>query len=152
MTRWHWAFFAVVVAGAVVVALSVENKLVGVWLGLSIVGAFVSAHLSNESRLDLIALGHDGNGRHRIAWSRLIRETGRLTVHIGYILSGLTAVDVIDIDWFILPSLIWGNIVLVTNSLIDANTRRLLWVYRETDLQREDREEGVIRRTEQGGG
>lgn len=148
MTRWHWAFFVLVVAGAVVVALSVENKLVGVWLALSIVGAFVSAHLSNESRLDLKALGPDGNGRHTAALSRLVREAGRLTVHIGYILAGLTALDVIDIDWVILPSLIWGNIVLVTNSLIDANTRRLLWQVRETDTQREDRIAGEARRGE----
>lgn len=135
MTRWHWLIFGLVVAGSVVLVFLVDNPIVGAWLALSFVGATVSAHLSNESRLDLKALGPDGNGRHAAAWSRLLRESGRLTVHIGYILAGLTALDIIALDWIFVPALLWGNIVLVTNSLIDARTRRLLWQTRAGDPQ-----------------
>ena len=146
MTRWHWLALGAIVAFSVVLVFMVDNRIVGIWLALSIVGVTVSGHLTNESRLDLIALGDDGNGRHRIAWSRLIREGGRLTVHLGYIAAGLSALDIWFPDWVLLPALIWGNVVLVTNSLIDATTRRLLWQTRETDVQREDREAGVVRR------
>lgn len=126
MTRWHWLALALVVAGSIALVVQVENLLVGLWLALSIVGAAVSAHLTNESRLDLAVLDKRTNGRRTAAWSRLLREGGRLTVHVGYILAGLTALDLIAADWIIVPALMWSNVVMVSNSLIDARTRRLL--------------------------
>ena len=100
---------------------------VWVWLAVSIVGTVVSGWLSRESLLDLRALPISTNGRRVIAWSRLTREALRVTVHVVYILAALAALEILPalrplIVWF----LMWGNIVLVTNSIIDARTRRFL--------------------------
>lgn len=97
------------------------------WLGVSIIGALVSGWLSRESLLDLQALPLTTNGRRIIAWSRLTREVLRVTVHVAYILAALAALGIIPwllslIVWF----LMYGNIVLVINSIIDARTRRFL--------------------------
>jgi hypothetical protein len=98
--------------------------LVWVWLALSVFGICVSAFLTRESARDLQALGSDHNGRHTAAMSRFSREFLRVTVHAGYIIGGVSVLS----DWngpFLLAALLWGNTVLVINSLIDARARRL---------------------------
>lgn len=123
-------------------------SVVWAWLVISALGLGVSLYLARESSIDLNTV-EGSNGRRLAAWSRLLREVLRASVHFAYILAGLGALDIIP--WlrpFIVPILMYGNIVLLVNSLIDARTRHLLYDTRETDLQREDREAGDIRRAQ----
>lgn len=106
-----------------------------VWILASVGGAILSAKLSNESRRDLDALARRGiaNGRRAAARSRRLRETIRLTVHLAYILAGVLVLRVIPLPegWtpatIVVPILIYGNLAMVANSLIDLRTRPLLW-------------------------
>lgn len=120
-----------------------------VWLTLSLIGLAVSGYLTRESVLDLRALPPSTNGRRYLAWSRLSREFLRTTVHIVYILAALGALRILPVFLpFIVPFLMYGNLVLVANSVIDARSRRHLFETRkdETVIQQEDREVGDIRR------
>jgi hypothetical protein len=97
------------------------------WLILSILGAGLSAYLSLESYLDLRALGARANGRRVAALSRLVREGMRLTVHGAYIFAGLAALDLVPGRELIIPILMYGNLALVVNSIIDARARGRMW-------------------------
>lgn len=122
---------------------------VWVWLAVSAAGLLVSSYLTHESVLDLQALPPGTNGRRSAAISRLTREALRATVHVGYILAALAVLQILPhLRPFVVPFLIYGNVVLLVNSVIDAQTRRHLFDTRETDIEREDREAGVIRRHE----
>jgi hypothetical protein len=121
--------------------------IVWVWLGLSLLGVAVSGFLSYQSLLDLRSLPASVNGRRAAARSRLAREFLRVTVHVGYILAALGVLMIVPgLRPFVVPFLVYGNAALVANSLIDTTTRHLLKDTRETDVQREDREAGEIRR------
>lgn len=124
-------------------------NIVYVWIGISSIGLLLSLHLSLQSHRDLGSLGDRANGRRKIAFSRFLREFLRATVHIMWIVSGLSALDVIGNEWFV-PGLLWGNICLVVNSLIDARTRPILFQSREhheeTPIEQQDREVGDERR------
>lgn len=120
---------------------------VWVWLVVSIAGVLISGYLTRESILDLRALPVGTNGRRQTAWSRLSREFLRCTVHVGYILAALGVLHIVEpLRPFVVPFLMYGNVVLVINSLIDARVRQHLFDTRETKTQREDREAGDIRR------
>jgi len=121
---------ALIVAAQLV--LSTERPLVVFWTTLSACGIAVSAYLVNETRLDLIALRDSRNGRRSLAWSRLFRESVRVTVHGMYFLAGLIALRIIPLPTvLILVAIIYGNVALVANSMIDARARRVLNAYRE---------------------
>jgi hypothetical protein len=127
------------------------NPIIGAWVGLSAFGFLLSLFLTRESWLDMRALGlqlqwrflpwhwgpHDYNGRRTAAVSRFWREFLRATVHAAYLAIGVPLLDVEATLSFFVAALMWGNAVLVTNSLIDARTRFLLYVTRngENDLE-----------------
>jgi hypothetical protein len=120
---------------------------VWVWLALSLIGTAVSGYLTRQSLDDLRSLRPDSNGRRSVARSRLAREGLRVTVHLGYIAAALGALHLVEaFRPLIVPFLMYGNVVLVANSVIDARTRHLLYDSRETAVEREDREAGVVRR------
>lgn len=99
--------------------------IVWVWLIVSVIGLIVSSYLTRESLYDLRSLSV--SGQRIAAWSRFSRESIRVSVHGLYILAALAALGIIP--WllpFIVWFLMWGNIALVLNSVIDARTRRLL--------------------------
>lgn len=104
------------------------NPVVSFWITVSVLGLLISLQLTNESRLDLQALPANANGRRTAAWSRFAREAVRVSVHLLYLVAGLTVLGLLPLPRFIiLPALVYGNIALVINSLIDTSTRRLLW-------------------------
>lgn len=103
------------------------------WVGLSTIGLLVSVYLTRESILDLQALPVDANGRRTAAWSRLLRESLRATVHLVYLAIGLPLLGRDVQLTYVVLGLMWGNIVLVINSVIDARTRYLLYETRESD-------------------
>lgn len=110
------------------------NPVVLAWVILSVVGVIVSAGLARESWLDLTALGRNGNGRRVAAISRLTREGLRVSVHAAYILAGLGALNILpSFRTLIIPILMWGNVALVANSIIDARTRHLLYETRGSE-------------------
>lgn len=98
------------------------NPAVGVWLAVSFAGLLVSLYLTHESRLDLAALGTRANGRRLVARSRMLREGIRVTVHGGYVLAGLAGLGILPRE-IIVPCLIYGNLALLINSLIDWRAR-----------------------------
>lgn len=97
------------------------------WIFSSLVGLFLSAALLNQTRLDLRALGHLANGRRLIAQSRALREAARFSVHAAYIVAGLAALGLVPFRDWIVPILIYGNLAMVANSLIDLRTRHLIY-------------------------
>lgn len=104
------------------------NWVVVAWTALSALGVCLSLYLVRESLLDLQALGKRRNGRRRATLSRLIRETIRVSVHAGYIVAGLIALDVIP--WsndLIVPILMYGNLALIANSFTDTYLRAPLY-------------------------
>lgn len=103
------------------------------WIVISSLGLILSLVLVNESRQDLLALPNRENGRRTAAWSRALREGLRVTVHGAYLYAGLAVLDIFGDRAFTVPILIWGNIVLVLNSLIDARTRYLLYATRDAE-------------------
>ena len=114
------------------------SALLWAWLLVSLAGLCLSLYLSNASRLDLRALGARANGRRRVAWSRLVRESMRVIVHARYNVAALIAGDLIgpdrsdDVNTTVIVSiLMWGNIAMFINSLIDARTRPLLYSTRD---------------------
>jgi len=116
------------------------NPLVIAWVVLSVLGLCISGYLVRESWLDLRALGSRGNGRRIAAFSRFTREGLRVSVHLLYVLAGLGALNILPfLRPFIVPFLMWGNLVLVVNSLIDARTRSQLYATRgsEPELTRD---------------
>lgn len=110
------------------------NPIVAAWVLLSLLGGSLSLYLTRESWLDLHALPNRQNGRHVAAWSRFVREFLRITVHVAYLALGVPYLfsPFTGVSFFIL-ALMWGNLVLVINSLIDARTRRLLFVTRDQE-------------------
>lgn len=127
------AIAAITTGVGVVATVYAAFGTVAAWIALSIIGLGLSLYLSNESRHDLMALPNRTNGRRVAAWSRLFREGLRVTVHAAYLLAGLAAAGAIDARWLVIPALMWGNTVMVTNSLIDARTRYLLFASRDAE-------------------
>lgn len=121
---------AIVVAAAAVLAVWLRMGVVPAWILVSVIGALLSGYLANESRHDLKALPPQANGRHTVAWSRLLREFLRFTAHLAYILAGVIALGFLPWRELIVPILMYGNVVMVVNSLIDARTRYLLYATR----------------------
>jgi hypothetical protein len=107
------------------------NPAVIAWVAVSAIGLVLTIVLANESRLDLHALPKKTNGRRIVARSRLARELLRLSVHGLFLLAGFMALDLIPGRGLIVPILLWGNLVLVINSIIDHHTRRVLYVTRD---------------------
>lgn len=125
-----------------------------VWVLASSVGLVLSLLLTMHSWLDIVALDREGilNGRRWSARSRFAREGVRVTVHWTYLLLGIGAVVGTNVSVMVVAGLLYGNVALVINSLIDARTRQL--IYRETGrletpIERQDREVGDERRTRQ---
>lgn len=110
------------------------NPVVAVWVGLSLFGLTLSAYLTRESILDLRALPRRANGRRTAAWSRLLREFMRVTVHFVYLALGVPFLyyPFSGVSLFVL-ALMWGNFTLVVNSSIDAYTRRLMFATRGSE-------------------
>jgi hypothetical protein len=100
---------------------------VHVWVGLSAVGLVLSMYLAYQSWQDIRALGHLSNGRRWAAFSRFAREGLRVTVHWVWLLLGVSVLLDIRLGAMFVVSLLYGNVVLVTNSLIDARTRSLIY-------------------------
>ena len=127
------------------------SPVIAVWVVLSALGLILSSYLTRESWLDLRALHGDQNGRRLAATSRLWREFLRATVHLTYLAIGLPLLGRdVELTWVVV-ALMWGNVALVANSLIDARYRSLLYVTRdrmrpETVIEQEDREVGDTRR------
>jgi len=119
----------------------------------SALGLVLSSYLTRDSWLDLRALNTAGlqNGKRLAASSRLWREFLRATVHLVYLAIGIPLLGR-DIELpIVVVALMWGNLALVVNSLIDARTRALLYETRDTErpettIEREDREVGDTRR------
>ena len=104
--------------------------LVQAWVIASAAGLLVSAYLTRESWLDIHALGEQMNGRRWAARSRFAREGLRTTVQWTWLLMGASALLDIRLGPLIVLGLLYGNVVLLTNSLIDARTRFLLYATR----------------------
>lgn len=109
------------------------------WTFAAAVGFVLSSTLVNESRLDINALREEGdnNGRTLSALSRALREGIRATVHLGYIVAGLVALDVLPLPrQIIVPLLMYSAIAMIVNSAIDLVTRPYLYLTRngEDDL------------------
>lgn len=96
------------------------------WVIVSLLGAAISLYLTVESIQDLRALGPLTNGRRAAAVSRLIREGVRVSVHLTFIYAGLAALELVPGRELIVPILIYGNVALVVNSIIDARARTLM--------------------------
>lgn len=135
LAQEHRGVVAIIVsATSVVLAVWWVLGVVYAWLLVSAIGTVVSAYLTNESRHDLRSLPNRTNGRRLAAWSRLLREFLRVTVHLAYIVAGLIALGVLPLPQGVLvPILMYGNIALVVNSLIDARTRYLLFASRDAE-------------------
>ena len=121
------------------------------WVVLSGFGLILSSYLTFESWLDMRALGESANGRLLAARSRFGREGIRVTVHWVWLLMGVTLLLEVPLGPKLVLGLLYGNVALVTNSLIDARARSLILVTRdstrpETPIEREDREVGDVRR------
>lgn len=100
--------------------------IIQLWIAISAFGFLFSLYLSNDSRLDLKALGKLANGRRRAAWARLTRELLRVTVHAAYLAIGIPLLDSqIDLNPVVL-GLLYGNIILVVNAILDARTRAVI--------------------------
>lgn len=104
------------------------NPIVATWVGMAIFGFFLSAWLTWDSWQDLKALGDRGNGRRRAARSRFIREGLRMSVHEVYFFIGVPfiMVDSVTLTQTV-TGLMWGSLVLITNSFVDAATRGLMF-------------------------
>jgi hypothetical protein len=109
------------------------NPIILVWVGLSAFGLVLSTYLTRESFHDLRSLDPDANGRRTAAWSRFLREGLRITVHGVYLAIGIPLLGRDVQLTFVVLGLMWGNVVLVLNSLIDARARRLLFETRESE-------------------
>lgn len=108
-------------------------SVIHVWVLLSAAGLLLSLILSRESILDLRALPNQVNGRRIAARARLAREALRASVHAVYLAIGLPILDrEVELTLVVL-GLMWGNLVLVVNSLIDARTRYLLYATRDSE-------------------
>jgi Flp pilus assembly protein TadB len=101
-------------------------NIIHIWVAVSLVGLLLSLYLSAESIRDLMALPNKTNGRRTVARSRLLRESMRVSVHLAYLVLGVSAWGSNPGLSFSIVALMWGNVAMVINSLIDARTRRLL--------------------------
>ena len=106
---------------------------IGLWIILSLFGLILSAALLNQTRLDLKALGQMANGRRLIVQSRGLREAARFTVHGAYIVAGLSALGILPFRDYIVHILIYGNLAMVGNSLVDLKTRHLVYATRDKE-------------------
>lgn len=116
-----------------VAILGAARGVVWAWVAISFLGLLLSLFLTNESRRDLLALPNRTNGRRSFAWSRALREGLRVTVHALYLVAGLAVLELVPGRGLVVPILLWGNIVLVLNSLIDWRTRWLLFQTRDKE-------------------
>lgn len=101
--------------------------LLDVWVILSASGLFLSLILVWESWQDIKALGSASNGRRWSARSRFAREGLRVTVHWTWLLMGASVLLDISLGVLLVLGLLYGNLVLVVNSVIDARTRSLIY-------------------------
>lgn len=102
--------------------------IIALWVSVSLVGLTLSIYLTWDSFQDLRALGSTGNGRRIAGRSRVIREGVRITVHLTYLLIAVPLIGREDIRLSIaLLGLLYGNIALVFNSLVDARARALMY-------------------------
>lgn len=123
--------------------------LIQAWVLISATGLILSAYLTVQSWRDIVALGGGSNGRLLVARSRFAREGLRATVQWTWLLLGAAALLAVNLGPLVVLGLLYGNVVLAINSLIDARTRTL--IYRsaargETLIEREDRLVGDTRR------
>ena len=124
------------------------NPVVIVWVVMSAIGALLSTALSWESYHDVRAFENRANGRRWHARSRLWRESLRVTVHVSYIVAGLTVLKILPLSSaIVVPVLMYGNVVLVVNSLIDSRTRAVVFRTRLTDADLNTRQTEAAERT-----
>lgn len=109
------------------------NPLVIAWVALSAFGLILSAFLTRESWLDIRALRDLLNGRRWAARSRFAREGLRVTVHWVWLLMGVSVLLDIRLGGLIVLGLLYGNVVMVINSLVDARTRSLIYRTRNAE-------------------
>lgn len=103
------------------------TPLLAAWIAISTVGFVVSTYLTNDSRLDIRALHLDGSRARALARSRFWREGIRITVHAAYIYAALAAADILPgRGVVIVPILMWGNIAMLINSIIDLRARSVV--------------------------
>ena len=104
------------------------------WSLASVEGLGLSLYLANESRHDLRLLPRTTNGRRLAAWGRLAREIVRISVHAAFLCAGLGALDVLPLDRdTVITLLMYGNVGIGFNSLIDARLRFLLYSTRDDE-------------------
>ena len=120
----HWRRIVGFTFGLALIAFF-TGGIVWAWITLSAVGVLISGYLTNESRLDLRGLGPRANGRRQAARSRLAREFLRCTVHMVYLTAGAAALGFLP-EGIIIFAIMYGNVVLVMNSMIDGSTRGAL--------------------------
>lgn len=106
---------------------------VTVWVIVSAMGLMLSVLLTTESWRDILALGDRGNGRRMVARSRFIREGLRITVHWAWLLLGLSVLMDVELGAKIVLGLLYGNAVLVVNSMVDARTRVVMYRTRDDE-------------------
>lgn len=107
--------------------------IIHVWILVSFIGLCLSIYLTWDSYEDLRSLGPEGNGRRTAAGSRVLREGIRITVHFAYLVVALPLVghaQDVRVN-FTVGVLLYGNIALVINSLIDARARSLMYPHRK---------------------
>lgn len=119
------------------------------WVVISAIGLFLSAYLTSQSWRDIRALDreHNSNGRRWVARSRLIREGLRVTVHWAWLLLGISVLLEVSLGALFVVALLYGNVVLVVNSLTDARTRAKVYRIRETDSPADLRQADAAERT-----
>lgn len=97
------------------------------WVVFSATGLVLSAFLCRQSWQDIVVLANLTNGRRWAALSRFVREGLRATVHWVWLLLGVGALLGINYGAMTVVGLLYGNVVLVVNSLVDARTRTLIY-------------------------
>jgi hypothetical protein len=109
------------------------NPLVIAWVVASAIGLALSVYLTIESWRDIAALGDRANGRRTVARSRFIREGMRVTVQWAWLLLGLAVLRDVPVGSLFVAALLYGNIAMGVNSLVDARSRPLLHHTRSTE-------------------
>jgi hypothetical protein len=109
------------------------NPLVIAWVVASGLGLALSVYLTTESWRDLLAMGERANGRRAVARSRFIREGVRVTVQWTWLLLGVSVLLEVPVGSKFVIALLYGNISMGVNSLVDARYRPTMRQHRADD-------------------
>lgn len=102
------------------------------WTLVSLVGLVLSLWLARDSYRDLRALRRAGvtNGRIMLARIWLAIDLLFATAHGAFFGLGLTILErEIDLSWTVVI-LVYGNVVMMTGSILNATLRHLLYATR----------------------